>query len=156
MSVSTSHVSLCCVRTLSCSYWSDFWDHVKFDCKNDLSQTFYKLLCIYINMKWHGLITRWTMHWFWTQQRNSGLILGSTQMSVWLDQTPVVQQVAPSVCGWTWMIVHLVELSHLIRGAQHQWSTAVVGTSGMTHIHLPIFQHKLEKCYNLSQVWLTF
>ena len=114
--------------------------------KNHLSQTFYKLLCIYINIKWHLFVTRWTMHGPLTKQRDSGLTLGSTLRPVWLDQTPVVQKVAPSVCGSMWLIVvtyfsMMVELSHLFRMVlqQDHWSFATMRRSGMTHMYLLVF-----------------
>ena len=131
-----SPVTFCYIRTLSCTYWSDYFDHVKI----------VKLIChklfinYYVFIKWHGLVTRWTMHWPWTTQRVNGLILESILRLVWLIQGPVVQQGVPSVCGSSWLIVPIrVELSHLIHQEQQdQRSTVEVLTSHTKHMYLPI------------------
>ena len=84
-------------------------------------------IILVINMLYHTTdcnktinFNRWISHWQSTTQRTSGWILGYIPKSVRLAR-PVVQQVAPSVCGCEWLHVNIMmasshpELTNLYR-----------------------------------------
>ena len=105
-------------------------------------------------MAWVLSVTRWTLHGPLTTQIASGLIWEYTLKHVWLNQTPVVKQVAPSVFGSMWLIVPLmvVELSHLVSPQQQdRWSTAQVVTSCTKQMYFPIFHTIFFK----NNIWST-